>query len=299
MALGVGPGDEVITTPFTFFAAAGAVSRVGAKLVFVDIEADTFNIDPAKIPPAVTDKTKAILPVHLYGQVAEMDPNMEIAAANDILVIEDAAQSIGASYKGRKAGSIGTVGCLSFYPTKNLGACGDAGMIVTQDAELADRLANFRNHGQSRTYYHDWVGGNFRMDSVQAAILSVKLRYLGEWSAKRAANAARYNELLACCDGVVTPTVRDYNVSIYNHYIIRAERRDELRSYLSDTGVSSYVYYPLALHLQPCFESLGYTEGDFPVSEKATQEVLSLPVHSMLTDEQIEYTAAKIKEFFS
>ena len=272
---------------------------MGARPVFVDIEPDTFNIDAAKIEAAVTEKTKAIMPVHLFGQVAEMDAIMEIAQSHDLHVIEDAAQTIGGIYKGRRAGSMGTVGCLSFYPSKNLAAIGDAGMIVTQDAELAARLEMFRNHGQSRTDYHDWVGGNFRMDSVKAAALSIKLRYLGDWSAARAANAARYDELLGDCQSIVTPRVREYNTSIYNLYTIRTPQRDDLRAFLNDKGIATGVYYPLSLHEQPCFADLGYKRGDFPESEKAAAEVLSLPIYPELTDEQIAYVAEQIRQFYA
>ena len=299
MTLGVGPGDEVITTPYTFFATAGSIWRVGAKPVFVDIEPDTFNIDTTQLSAAVTDATKAIMPVHLFGQVADMDGVMDVAKAHDLPVIEDAAQAIGATYKGRKAGSVGTVGCLSFYPSKNLGGLGDGGMVVTQDEQLAERLAQCRSHGGGVKYYHDWVGGNFRLDTLQAAGLLVKLKYLDGWSAKRRANAARYDELLADCEAVVTPAVREYNVSIYNQYVIRAPRRDELRAFLKDSDVGTVIYYPLSLHEQKCFVSLGYKRGHFPQSEKAADEALALPIYPELTDEQIDYVAGKIKEFFA
>lgn len=299
MALGVGPGDEVITTPYTFFATAGAVWRVGARPVFVDIQPDTFNIDPSRIEPAVSGKTKAIIPVHLFGQMADMDPIMAIAEKHGLHVIEDAAQAIGATYKGRKAGSIGIVGCLSFYPSKNLGAMGDAGMVVTQDRELAERLASLRVHGESQRYFHEHVGGNFRLDSIQAAALTVKLRHLDGWSAKRGANAARYDELLADVKPVTTPVVRDDSVSIFNWYVIRAPRRDELKAFLAEQGVGTTIYYPLGLHQQACFKSLGYQKGDFPQTERAAAETLALPVYPELTDEQIGYVAGKVKEFLT
>ncbi len=297
MVLGIGAGDEVITTPYTFFATAGSIWRTGARCVFVDIEPDTFNIDPARIAAAVTKKTKAIMPVHLFGQVAEMDPIMEVAGKHGLHVIEDAAQAIGAGYRGRKAGSIGTVGCFSFFPSKNLGGMGDGGMVVTQDEQLADRLSQCRNHGSKPKYYHKWVGGNFRLDTLQAAGLIVKLRHLEDWSAKRRANAARYNELLADCEAVVTPTVRDYNVSIFNQYVIRAPRRDELQAALKEAGVGTAIYYPLSLHQQECFAELGHKAGDFPESEKAAADSLALPIFPELTDEQISYVAEKIKQF--
>ncbi|KPK83408.1 MAG: transcriptional regulator [Phycisphaerae bacterium SM23_33] len=299
MALGVGAGDEVITTPYTFFATAGAVWRVGARPVFVDVEPDTLNIDPSKIEPAVTGKTKAIIPVHLFGQMAEMDPIMAVANRHGLPVIEDAAQAIGATYKGRQAGCIGTVGCLSFYPSKNLGAMGDAGVIVTQDPKLAEKIAVLRVHGESQRYFHEYVGGNFRMDSIQAAALIVKLRYLDGWSAKRRAHAARYDELLADLEAVRTPVTREHNGSNFYQYVIRAPRRDELKAFLARQGVGTAIYYPLSLHQQACFESLGYQKGDFPHSERAAAETLALPVYPELTDEQIVYVAGKIKQFMS
>jgi len=299
MSLEIGEGDEVITTPYTFFATAGSIWRVGAKPVFVDIEPDTFNIDVTKIESAITGRTRAIMPVHLFGQVADMDEIMAIAARHDLFVIEDAAQAIGAEYKGRKAGSIGTAGCFSFFPSKNLGGLGDGGMVVTQDTDLAARLSQCRNHGMEPRYFHEWVGGNFRLDTLQAAGLLVKLPHLDAWSAKRRANAQRYNELLAGVDEVVTPTVRDYNVSIYNQYCIRVPRRDELQKHMSASDVGTAIYYPLSLHQQECFTSLGYGEGDFPASESAAAESLALPIYPDLTDEQISYVAGKVKEFFA
>jgi len=297
MTLGISSGDEVITTPYTFFATVGSIWRVGARPVFVDIEPDTFNIDPAKIEAAVTEKTRAIVPVHLFGQVAEMDPIMDIAGKHDLYVIEDAAQSIGSTHKGRKAGSIGTVGCFSFFPSKNLGGFGDGGMIVTQDAELADRLRQCRNHGSKPKYYHKWVGGNFRLDTIQAAGLIVKLKHLDDWSAGRRANAEQYKELFAGFEPVVTPAIRDYNVTIYNQYVIRVPRRDKLQAFLKEQGIGTAVYYPLSLHEQECFKGLGYKTGDFPESEKAAAETLALPIFPELTDEQISYVADQIKSF--
>ncbi|MBD3328369.1 transcriptional regulator [Candidatus Peregrinibacteria bacterium] len=311
MALGIGedlpacragdacPGcPEVITTPFTFFATAGSIWRVGARPVFVDIEPDTFNIDPAKIEAAVTERTTAIMPVHLFGQVAEMDPIMEIAGKHDLSVIEDAAQAIGAKYKGRPAGSIGTTGCFSFFPSKNLGGFGDGGMVTTQDDALARRLTMCRGHGGRDKYHNEFVGGNFRLDTLQAAVLIVKLGHLDEWSAARRANAAKYDQLLADCPDVTTPVVRDYNESIYNQYVIRVPRRDELQAHLKEQGVGSNVYYPVSLHQQECFAALGYKGGEFPESEKATQEVLALPVYPELSDEQIEFVARTVNGFY-
>jgi dTDP-4-amino-4,6-dideoxygalactose transaminase len=299
MSLEIGDGDEVVTTPYTFFATAGSIWRVGAKPVFVDIEPDTFNIDAAKIEAVITGRTKAIMPVHLFGAMADMDPIMAIAKRHGLYVIEDAAQAIGAQYKGRKAGAIGTAGCFSFFPSKNLGGLGDGGMIVTQDAALADRLAQCRNHGSKPQYFHKWVGGNFRLDTLQAAGLLVKLPHLDAWSAKRRANAQRYDELLAGIDEVTTPAVRDFNVSIYNQYCIRVPRRDELQQHLKDAGVGTAIYYPLSLHQQECFATLGYGKGDFPASEAAAAESLALPIYAELTDEQLRHVAGQIKAFFA
>jgi len=271
MTLGIGAGDEVITAPYTFFATAGSIWRTGAKPVFVDIEPKTYNIDPAKIEAAVTKKTKAIMPVHLFGQMAEMDSILEIAKKHDLFVIEDAAQSIGSQYKGRKAGSLGTVGCFSFFPSKNLGTLGDGGMIVTQDEALGERLRQGRNHGSKPKYYHKWVGGNFRLDTVHAAALLVKLPHLDRWSEMRRANAAKYDAHFADCSAVQTPVIREYNTTIFNQYV--------------------------SMHEQECFAALGYKKGDFPESERAAAETLALPIYSELTDEQIAYVAGKVKEF--
>jgi dTDP-4-amino-4,6-dideoxygalactose transaminase len=299
MALGIGCGDEVITTPFTFFATAGSIWRAGAKPVFVDIEPDTFNIDPAKIEAAVTDKTKAVMPVDLFGQVADMDAILAIAGEHDLAVIEDAAQAIGAESKDRKAGSMGTVGCFSFFPSKNLGGLGDGGMVVTQDEALAKRLAMCRGHGGRDKYHNEFVGGNFRLDTLQAAALLVKLRHLDAWSAKRRANAARYQELLGAFEPVTTPVIREHNVSIYNQYVIRVPRRDELQAFLKAEGIGTAVYYPRSLHQQECFAELGGQAGDFPESEKAAAETLAIPIYPELTDEQLCCVAEKIREFLA
>ncbi|MGB3088287.1 MAG: DegT/DnrJ/EryC1/StrS family aminotransferase [Phycisphaerae bacterium] len=298
MALGIGLGDEVITTPYTFFATAGSIWRVGARPVFVDIESDTFNIDPAKVEAAVTAKTRAIIPVHLFGQLADMDPIMEVARKHNLYVIEDAAQAIGATYKGRKSGSIGTIGCFSFFPSKNLGGLGDGGMVVSTDPEVVERIRVLRNHGSKPKYYHKWVGGNFRLDAIQAAGLLVKLRHLDEWSARRRANAARYDELLADCEAVVRPTVRPENVSIFNQYVIRVPRRNELKDFLKEQQIGTEIYYPLSLHEQECFACLGYKRGDFPESERAADQSLALSIYPELTNKQIGYVAHEIKEFF-
>ncbi len=297
MALNIGTGDEVITTPFTFFATAGCVSRVGAKPVFVDIDRRTYNIDPAKIEAAVTPRTKAIIPVHLYGQMCEMDSIMEIARRHNLFVIEDAAQAISSAYKGKKAGSFGNLGCFSFFPSKNLGAAGDGGMIVTDDEALYERLLTTRSHGAKPKYFHKFVGGNFRLDPLQAAILLVKLPYLNAWSAARRRNAALYNELLAGAP-IVTPWIHADAVSIYNQYVIRTEGRDELIAHLKAADIGTEIYYPQPLHLQECFKDLGYREGDFLESESAAKEVLALPIYPELSEAQIRYVGEKILELY-
>lgn len=298
MALDIKAGDEVITTPFTFFATAGVIARTGARTVFVDIDPVTFNIDPARIAAAITPRTKAIMPVHLYGQMADMDAIMAVAKAHRLHVIEDAAQAIGSELAGRRAGSIGAIGCYSFYPTKNLGAVGDAGLVTTNDAALGSKMEKLRNHGQAEQYFHHWVGGNFRMDSLQGAVLSVKLRHLESWTTGRRSHAAIYNRLLATCKQVTTPAEQPGRRHIYNQYVIRCANRDALAAHLKQQGIGSAVYYPLGLHLQPCFADLGYKKGDFPLTEAATQEVLALPIAPELSDQQIEYVAAEIKKFY-
>ncbi len=293
MSLDIGAGDEVITSPFTFFATAGCIARVGAKPVFVDIDPQTYNINPKLIAKAVTKKTRAIMPVHLFGQMADMDPIMEVAGKHGLAVIEDAAQSITSTYKGRKAGSIGTAGCFSFFPSKNLGGIGDGGMVVTSDQKLYDRLAMMRNHGMSPKYYHKYIGGNFRLDPIQAAALLVKLPYLDEWSQARRHNAEYYNMKFA---GTVvkTPYVSPDCVSIYNQYVIRVPKRDELVKILKDKNIGCEIYYPVPLHLQECFKYLGYKQGDFPEAEKAANEVLALPVYPELTDEMKDFVVESI-----
>jgi len=298
MALGIAPGDEVITTPYTFFATAGSIARLGAKPVFVDIDPATYNLDAAKIEAAITDKTKAIVPVHLFGQCADMDPILKIAQARNLLVIEDAAQAIGAEYQERRAGSMGTVGCFSFFPSKNLGGAGDGGMITTQDTGLAEKLRDFRNHGSRPKYYHQWVGGNFRLDTIQAAYLLIKLEHLDAWHVARRRNAARYDELLADIEEVRVPSLGDHNTSIYNQYAIRVPKRDKLKQHLADANVGTEIYYPLCLHEQACFADLGYKKGDFPEAEAAAAESLALPIYPELTDEQIVHVAEQIQKFF-
>jgi dTDP-4-amino-4,6-dideoxygalactose transaminase len=299
-ALDIGRGDEVITTPFTFFATAGTIHNVGATPVFVDIEPRTFNISPEAIARAITPRTKAIIPVDLFGAMAPIEEVAKVAKG--IPVIEDAAQSIGASRMidgvKRMAGEAATIGTFSFFPSKNLGGYGDGGMMVTQDDAIADRLRKLRVHGGSKTYYHDEVGYNSRLDALQAAVLSAKLPYLEGWSAKRRANAAYYNKALAGIPGLVTPYVGKENESIYNQYTIRVERRDELQAYLKDKGIGSAIYYPLPLHLQECFAYLGYKTGSIPEAEKAAGQVLSLPVYPELSQAQLDEVAGAVRAFF-
>jgi len=293
MSLDVGPGDEVVTTPFTFFATAGCVARVGARPVFVDIDPKTYNLDPAAVAGAVTDKTKVILPVHLFGQCADMDPILEVARERGVAIVEDAAQAIGAEYKGRRAGSMGTCGCFSFFPSKNLGAAGDGGMIVTNDATLAERCAVMRNHGSKPKYYHRLIGGNFRLDAIQAAVVLAKLPHLEDWHKARQEHAEYYNQAFAACDRIVTPYVEPHNRMIYNQYVIRildgdgeAGARDRVVEHLNEKKIGHAIYYPVPLHLQECFAGLGYGEGDLPHAERAAREVLAIPVYPELTREQ-------------
>ncbi|MHB8174238.1 MAG: DegT/DnrJ/EryC1/StrS family aminotransferase [Nitrospirota bacterium] len=305
MALNVGRGDYVITTPYTFFATAGAVARLGAIPVFADIDPKTYNIDPARISAAAEKipggRLKAIIPVHLFGQCCDMDAIMEIAREYGAAVIEDAAQAIGArDGKGRPAGSAGDAGCFSFFPSKNLGALGDGGMVVTSKGDLKERLTILRAHGSSPKYFHKVIGGNFRLDAIQAAVLSVKLRRLDLWSEKRRENADLYNMLFAEAGvPVETPYIEKGCRHIFNQYVIRAKDRDALMGFLKEKGVGAEVYYPLPMHLQECFGYLGYGEGDFPESEKAAKETLALPVYPELSAESISYVAERIKEFYA
>lgn len=299
MSLGVGAGDEIITTPFTFFATAGTVARLGAVPVFVDIRPDTYNIDPDQITAAITDRTRAIMPVHLYGRIAEMDPILKVAAERGIPVVEDAAQAIGAfDDQDRQAGSMGSFGCFSFFPSKNLGAFGDAGLVTAQDDALAERARVLRVHGAAPTYYHSLVGGNFRIDALQAAVLRVKLRHLPGWTEARRANAERYRQLFA--DAGLTDRIRlpsDEPGHIYNQFVIQITERDELRAALTEAGIGTQIYYPVPLHLQECFADLGYRAGQLPVAEKAAAEVLALPVYPELTEDQQAYVVACVAEF--
>jgi len=298
MSLDIGNGDEIITTPFTFFSTVGCITRAGAKPVFVDIDPKTYNINAELIDSAVTEKTKAIMPVHLFGQMADMDPIMAVANKHSITVIEDAAQSITSTYKGRKAGGIGKVGCFSFFPSKNLGGIGDGGMIVTNDEELYNRLFVMRNHGSKPKYYHKYVGGNFRLDPIQAAALLAKLPHLDEWSQARRRNAAYYDKKFAGT-AIQTPYVSPDCVTIYTQYVIRVPRRDEVVAHLKKNNIGCEIYYPVPMHLQDCFRYLGYKQGDMPEAEKAAQQVMAIPVFPELTEKMKDYVASRILAFLA
>ena len=298
MALGIGNGDEVITTPFTFFATASTIHRVGARPVFVDIEEKTFNINVDLIERAITSKTKAIMPVHLFGQSAEMDRLLEIAKKHSLKVIEDNAQGIGAKYNGTAIGAMGDIGTLSFFPSKNLGAMGDGGMCLTNCDDLAGKLRQLRVHGENPKYYHKWVGLNSRLDSLQAAVLKVKVKSLEGWSEGRRRNATVYSELLGDVKEIRLPFIHEKAQTVYNQFTIVCEKIDELMTFLQKHDIGCAVYYPLSLHLQECFAYLGGNEGDCPVSEKMSKSVLSLPIYGELTREQIEYVCEKIREFY-
>lgn len=304
LALGVGPGDEVITSPYTFFATAGAVWRIGAKPVFVDIEPDTYNLDPARLAQAVTTRTRAVIPVHLYGQTADMDPINAVASRHGLAVLEDAAQAIGAAYNGRRAGRLGHAAAFSFYPSKNLGAFGDAGMVVTDDPDLARRVARLRVHGMEPKYHHHEVGFNSRLDALQAAVLRVKLRHLDDWTEGRRAAARRYRDLFEAaglCDRVTLPVERPGYAHVYNQYVVRvpASARDPLRAHLASRRVGTEIYYPIPLHLQVCFAPLGYRPGDFPVAEAAAAETVALPMYPELSGDAQDYVVEAIAEFLN
>lgn len=289
MALGIGAGDEVITSTFSFFATAGSVARLGATPVLVDIDPATYNIDPARIRVALTARTRAIIPVHLYGLCADMDPIMEIADNAGVPVIEDAAQAIGSTYKSRPAGTIGTIGCFSFFPSKNLGAFGDGGFITTSDAALAHEIRLLRNHGAEPKYFHKRIGGNFRLDALQAAVLRVKLPHLEQWTSMRRANAGRYDAMFRArgfTDRLTLPTAPSGCRHIYNQYVVRVPERDRVRQALADRGIGTEIYYPVPFHLQECFASLGHKRGDFPHAEAAAAAVLALPIFGELTSDQ-------------
>jgi dTDP-4-amino-4,6-dideoxygalactose transaminase len=300
MAIEVQPGDEIITTPYSFFATAGCIARLGAKPVFVDIDPASYNILPEAIKAAITPRTRAIIPVHLYGQMAEMDPIMEVARRRNLIVIEDAAQAIGSEYKGRRAGSIGDFGCFSFFPSKNLGAFGDGGLVTALDEALAARVRQLRNHGDGPKYYHKFIGGNFRLDALQAAVLRVKLPYLDQWTEGRQRNAGRYRALFAAADLPVVelPPESPERRHIYNQFVIRVPRRDDLITHLRELQIGCEVYYPVPLHLQECFAYLGYKIGDFPASEAAANETLALPIYPELTEAQQATVVEAVVEFF-
>jgi dTDP-4-amino-4,6-dideoxygalactose transaminase len=301
MAMGVGHGDEVITVPFTFFATAGAISRLGAKPVFIDIEPDTFNLDPRQLERAITPRTKAIIPVHLFGQCADMAAINRVAAAKRIPVIEDACQAIGAAQQGHRAGVLGATGCFSFFPSKNLGGFGDGGLITTNDQGLADSLSMLRVHGSRVRYLHEAIGINSRLDALQAAILHIKLKYLDQWADGRRRNAAKYEALLkqaGLLDRVTLPVTQQGNFHVYNQYTVRVSRRDDLRAYLKEQGVGTEIYYPLPMHLQNCYKDLGHTKGSFPISEQVAEQVLSLPIYAELSEAQLTYVVDSIAGFY-
>jgi dTDP-4-amino-4,6-dideoxygalactose transaminase len=303
LAAGIAPGDRVLTTPYTFFATAGAIARANAVPVFADIDPVTLNLDPLAAE-AVLDATrgvKAIIPVHLFGGCAEMDPLLELARRHDCILIEDGAQSIGAAYKDRKALSMGRIGCLSFFPSKNLGGFGDGGMLTTGNPDLARKLAALRQHGATAKYHHEWVGINSRLDTLQAAVLRVKFRHLDSWTAARQRNAAAYRRLLdETALPLRLPAEAAYQTRhVYNQFVIAAPERDRLRAWLQDNGLGTEIYYPLPLHLQPCYRYLGYQQNDFPISERAARESLALPIHPALPSEDLEYICARIAEFYS
>ncbi len=302
MAYDIGAGDEVITTPYSFFATASSVTRLGAKPVFVDIDPKTYNLDVAQVAAKITEKTKAIQPVHLFGQCAEMNSLREIADQYNVPLVEDAAQAIGAEEAGERAGAMGAIGCFSFYPSKNLGAMGDAGFLTTNDTALAQKLFALRVHGSFERYHHKWVGLNSRLDAMQAAILRVKLPHLDSWTKARQRNAAAYRSLFTAqglTEAITLPSERKNGRHIYNQFVIRVPggKRDELKSFLQDNGIGSDIYYPVSLHLQECFDYLGYRTGDFPESERASRETLALPIFPELQAAQIEYAVDKIAEF--
>lgn len=303
MAAGVQHGDAVLTTPFTFFATAGSIVRAGATPVFVDIDPVTYNMDPQALAETIrrTPHAKVVMPVHLYGGCADMDPIMEIARSRGCLVVEDGAQSIGAEYKGRSAQSIGDIGCISFFPSKNLGGFGDGGMVTTQDEAFAKKLSALRVHGAAKKYFHEWVGINSRLDTLQAAVLRVKLQYLDAETAGRNKNADRYRANLGAAGlPIVLAQPAAYQTRhVYNQFVIRSTKRDQLKAYLQENGVGSEIYYPLSLHQQVCFRDLGYRDGDFPQSEKAASEVLALPVHSALAEQDVDYVCQLIRTFYA
>ncbi len=301
MALGLKEGDEIITTPFTFFSTASSAARLGVKVIFADVREDTYNIDVSSVRERITQRVKALVPVHIFGQPAEMDKLMELSHETGILIIEDVAQAIGSAFKGKKAGSFGTVSCFSFFPSKNLGGYGDGGAVLTDDDELANLIRKLRVHGSSKKYYHDLVGINSRLDEIQAAVLLVKIKYIDEWNEERRQRAKYYTSLfkeVSLEDFVKTPVELENCYHTYHQYVIRAKRRDELRSYLAERGIDTQVYYPVPLHLQPCFSHWGYKEGYCPVAEKLCKEVLALPMYPELEGKAQEYVVETIADFY-
>ena len=296
LAHSIGPGDEVITTPFTFIASANSILYVGARPVFVDIDPATFNIDPAQIEAALTPRTKALMPVHLFGLACDMEPLVALAQAHDLLIIEDACQAHGARYKGRRTGGLGHVAAFSFYFSKNLGAYGEAGMITTNDDGLAQKMRMLRDHGSSQRYHHELIGLNGRLDEIQAAVLRAKLAHLESWNEQRRANAAHYAKLLSDLE-VIVPEVADYAEHVFHLYAVRVPRRDELKQYLQERGVGTGIHYPIPCHLQPAFRSLGYRQGDLPTTEQVADEILSLPMYAELTAKQCVYVVNTIRRF--
>ena len=297
LAFGIGKGDEVITTPNTFIATAEAISYCGAKPVFVDVDEQTYNMNPALLEDAITPRTKAVIPVHLYGQTADMDAIIKIAKKHGLFVIEDASQAHGAEYKERRAGSIGDAGCFSFYPGKNLGAYGEAGAVVTNNIEVAEKIRMLRDHGQKKKYYHSIIGWNARMDGFQGAILSVKLKYLAVWNEARRKNARLYNDLLAETDGIITPVEAAYAKHIYHIYAVRVQNRGELITALAEKDIHCGIHYPVPIHLQDAYRFLGYKKDSFPVAEKCADELISLPMFPELSKAQIEEVCDEIKSF--
>lgn len=321
MAINLQPNDEVITTPYTFFATAGAISRLNAKTVFVDIDPLTYNIDPARIEGAITERTRAVIPVHLYGQMADTEAIMDVARRHQLHVIEDAAQAIGSEYGGRRAGSIGDIACFSFFPSKNLGGFGDGGMVTTNNAELAKQVKLLRNHGYAPKYYNKVVGGNFRLDAIQAAVLRIKLQYLDSWTEKRQQNAATYRRLFMEAElaippelaavklgstandfekmsGVVLPFEKPNVRHIYNQFVVRCAQRDQLLAHLKERQIGTEIYYPVPMHLQECFVELGYKQGDFQISERAAHETLALPIYPELTEDMMARVVDAISDFY-
>jgi dTDP-4-amino-4,6-dideoxygalactose transaminase len=299
LALDVGPGDEVITVPSTFMATAEAISYCGARPKFVDIDEQTYTMDPALLERAISPRTKAIMPVHLFGQCADMDPILEIAGKHGIPVVEDACQAHGAQYKGKKAGTMGALGCFSFYPGKNLGALGEAGGVTADDKDLAARIQVFRDHGQHRKYHHSMVGWNARMDGIQGAVLSIKLKHLDVNNVRRRAHALLYDQLLGDMEEIITPFEASYSRSVYHIYAVRVQERNQILQALADRGISCAIHYPIPVHLQEAYRFLGCAEGSFPVTERCAQEFLSLPMFPELTNEQIQAVAAELKSCIS